>query len=201
MRAALLFGFMATVCSVAVPAEPRPVSGIEISADVPTVTVTPRRAGRFALRLPSLTYTLTLTASCEENWQPASVSISIADSRTSLDAEQLALATVLDLELQVPSNQIAPVRIERFCIRDDQKDFQPGATGDNKEFTGADENTVIISAALSAQASLLCATDSEQSITYITKPLDVMLECSVPESAAKPARNQWSDQFTLRRLW
>jgi hypothetical protein len=190
MRAALLFGFMATVCSVAVPAEPRPVPGIELSADVPTVTVTPRRAGRFALHLPSLTYSLTLTAYCQENWQPASVSISIADSRKSLDAEQLELATVLDLELQVPSNQIAPVRIERFCIKDDQIDFQPDSPGDNKEPAGANENTVIISAALSAQASLLCATDSEQSITYITKPLDVMLECSVPEPAAKPAKNQ-----------
>lgn len=189
MRAALLFGFMATVCSVAVLAEPRPVAGIEISADVPTVTVTPRRAGRFALRLPTLTYTLTLTAYCEENWHPASVSISIADSRKSLDAEQLEQAAVLDLQLQVPSNQIAPVRIERFCIEDDQKEFQPGDTGDNKELAGADENTVKISAALSAQASLLCATDSEQSITYITKPLDVMLECSVPEPAAKPAMN------------
>lgn len=189
MRAALLFGFMATVCSVAVLAEPRPVAGIEISADVPTVTVTPRRAGRFALRLPTLTYTLTLTAYCEENWHPASVSISIADSRKSLDAEQLEQAAVLDLQLQVPSNQIAPVRIERFCIEDDQKEFQPGDTGDNKDLAGAAENTVIISAALSAQASLLCATDSEQSITYITKPLDVMLECSVPEPAANPAMN------------
>lgn len=189
MRAALLFGFVATVCSVAVPAEPRPVPGIEISADVPTVTVTPRRAGRLALRLPSLTYTLTFTAYCEENWQPASVSISIADSRKSLDAEQLELAAVLALKLRVPSNQIAPVRIERFCIRDDQKDLQADDTGDNKEPASADENTVIISAALSAQASLLCATDSEQSITYITKPLDVMLECSVPESAATPAKN------------
>ncbi len=180
---------MTTVCSGAVPAEPRPVAGIEISANVPTVTVTPRRAGRFALRLPTLTYTLTLTAYCEENWHPASVSISIADSRKSLDAGQLEQAAVLDLELQVPSNQIAPVRIERFCIKDDQKQIQPGDTGDNKEPAGADENTVIISAALSAQASLLCATDSEQSITYITKPLDVMLECNVPETAAKPAMN------------
>ncbi len=189
MRAALLFGLIATVCSVAVPAEPRPVPGIEISADVPTVTVTPRRAGQFALRLPSLTYTLTLIAYCEENWQPASVSISIADSRKSLDAEQLEVAAVLDLELRVPSNQIAPLRIERFCIKDDQKDFQPDNAGDNKEPAGADENTVIISAALSAQASLLCATDSEQSITYVTKPLDVMLECSAPEPAATPAKN------------
>ncbi len=189
MRAAILFGFIATVCSIAVPAEPRPLPGIEISADVPTVTVTPRRAGRFTLRLPSLTYTLTLTAYCEENWQPASISISIADSRKSLDAEQVELAAVLDLELRVPSNQIAPVRIERFCIKDDQKGFQPDNTGDNKEPASADENTVIISAALSAQASLLCATDSEQSITYVTKPLDVMLECSVPEPAATPAKN------------
>lgn len=99
---------------------------------------------------------------------------------------------MLDLELQVPSNQIAPVRIERFCVQDDQQDFQADEAGDNNEPASADENTVIISAALSAQASLLCATDSEQSITYITKPLDVMLECSVPEPAAKPAKNQES---------
>lgn len=170
MRTALLFGFLTLVSSVAVPAETTPVQGIEISADVPTVTIGPRRAGRFALRLPSLTYSLTLTTYCAQNWQPASLSINIADSRESFDADQLQDSEELRLEIRIPSNQIAPLRIERFCIDDEQAD-------------AADNDEITVSAALSAQASLLCVAESEQSMTYVTQPLDVTLECAVPDPA------------------
>ena len=76
----------------------------------------PRRPGRFAMRLPSLTYALTLTTDCDENWQANSVLISVADSRVSFDAEKLREDTSLEFKLQIPSDQIAPLRIENFCV-------------------------------------------------------------------------------------
>lgn len=169
MRPALLIGFVAAVNSVAFTAEPEPVHEIRISADIPTVTVAPRPAGRTSVRLPSLTYALTVTVECGANWQPDSVTINIADSRTSFNAEQLQADTELKLELRVPSNQIAPLRIEQFCVNDE-----------NEKPDTADQNIIMIPAVMSAQASLRCATESAQSIMYVTKPLDVMLECAMP---------------------
>ena len=169
MRPTLLFGFVAAVISVAFATEPEPVHDIRISADVPTVTVAPRPAGRLSMRLPSLTYALTVTVECDANWQPDSVTISIADSRISFNAEQLQADRELKLELRVPSNQIAPLRIEQFCI-----------SGEKAKPDTADQNRITVPAVMSAQASLRCATESAQSIMYVTKPLDVMLECAVP---------------------
>ncbi len=177
MRPALLFGFVAAVRSVAFAAELEPVHDIGISADVPTVTVAPRPAGRLSMRLPSLTYALTVTVECDANWQPDSVTISIADSRTSFNAEQLQADRELKLELRVPSNQIAPLRIEQFCI-----------SGEKAKPDTADQNRITVPAVMSAQASLRCATESAQSIMYVTKPLDVMLECAVPVEDMESAR-------------
>ena len=166
MRSLVLAGVL-IVGPVALATEPDPAQYIEVSADVPVVTIAPRRAGRFAVRLPSLTYSLVVTTYCDANWAPTSVSISIADSRKAFGPEQLNAEQDLELELRVPSSQIAPLRVEEFCMGD----------------AGEDGDTLTIPAALSAQASLRCAMESEQSISYVTKPLDVTLECSKPSAA------------------
>ena len=178
----LLFGFLATILPVVISAEPGPVQAIEISVNVPTVMVTPRRTDRFIpLRLPNLTYDLTLTTFCDKNWRPISVSISIADSGKSFNAQQLQGTAILKTELQIPAMQIAPLPVEQFCIKNKQEKLQPGNTNNNEPPSGSNRNKVTISSVLSAQASLLCTTESEQSITYVTKALDVTLECSTNE--------------------
>ena len=175
MRPALLIGFIAPLFAVVVlRAETDPSQDIEISFETPTVWVEPRRPGRFGLRLPSLTYVLTLSSSCDEDWRPASVSVNIADSRRSFDAEQLSTSDELSLELRVPANQIAPLRIETFCIED-----QPAGASASYE-----EDEIKVSAALSVQASLLCASGGEEAITYVSKPLDVILRCGATQPDA-----------------
>jgi hypothetical protein len=62
--------------------------------------------------------------------------------------------------------------VEHFCIAAD--DSEPREVGPNK---------ITIPGVVSAQASLRCATESTESIMYVSKPLDVLLECSVPERA------------------
>ena len=167
MRPALIIGFVATVVPIAIAAETEPVHSIGITANAPTVTVSPRRAGRVLMRLPNLTYALTVAVVCETNWRPDSVYISVADSGASLDAKQLQAGGELKLELRIPSNQIAPLRMEKFCIADDVD--APDA---------AIQNRITVPGVMSAQASLRCATESEQSTIYVTEPLDVVLECT-----------------------
>ena len=174
MRPTPTLSFVATVASMAIAAASEPVHDIEITVDVPIVTVTPRPPGRVTIRLPSLTFAVTVAVDCEANWQPDSVSISVADSGASLDAEQLQAGGELQLELRIPANQIAPLRMEKFCIADDLDG--PDAVN---------QNSISVPGVLSAQASLRCATESKQSTMYVTKPLDVVLECAAPV----PAKN------------
>jgi hypothetical protein len=172
MRLTLIFGFFATVASIA--AEPDSLRGLGLTANTPTVEVSPRLPGRVNISLPSLTYAMSVTVDCEANWQPDSVSIGVADSRASFNAEQLRASRELTLELRIPSEQIPPLHVEHFCI-----------IGDRDESDTTNTDKITISGVLSAQASLRCATESAKSITYLTKPLDVVLECAVP----KPSQN------------
>ena len=172
MRAALITGIFATVASIAIAAETVPVHDIKITADVPTVTVSPRRAGRTTMRLPGLTYEISVTVNCETNWQPDSVSISVADSRASISAEELQASKELGLQLRIPSNQIAPLRVENFCV-----------DGGADDVDAISPNNITIPGVVSAQASLRCSTESTNSIMYVSKPLDVLLECTLPEQA------------------
>ena len=178
----LLFGFLATIFPVVISAEPEPAQVIEISVNVPTVMVTPHHTDHFiSLQLPSLIYDLTLTTFCDKNWQPISVSVSIADSGKSFNARQLQGTAILKTQLQIPAMQIAPLPVEQFCIKNKQEKLQPGNTNNNETPSGSNRNKITISSVLSAQASLLCATETEQSITYVTKSLDVTLECGKNE--------------------
>ncbi len=174
MRATLISGIFATVASIAMAdaSSTAPVHDINITADVPTVTVSPRQAGRTTMRLPGLTYEISVTVNCETNWQPDSVSISVADSRASISAEELQASKELSLQLRIPSNQIAPLRVEHFCVDGGADDPDAVST-----------NSIKIPGVVSAQASLRCSTESTNSMMYVSKPLDVLLECTVPEQA------------------
>ena len=174
MRATLISGIIATVASIAITdaSSTVPVHDIKITADMPTVTVSPRRAGRTSMRLPGLTYEISVTVNCETNWQPDSVSISVADSRVSISAEELLVSKELGLQLRIPSNQIAPLRVEHFCVE---------GSADDPDIVSP--NSITIPGVLSAQASLRCSSESTNSMMYVSKPLDVLLECAVPEQA------------------
>ena len=175
MRPVITIGILTTVASITIGAasSTAPVHNIEITADVPTITVSPRRPGRTSMQLPSLTYELSVIVECEANWHPESVSISVADSRATLTADQLQTSTRPGLKLLIPSNQIAPLRVEYFCI-----------VGGGDEPGTVRPNTITIPGVMSAQASLRCVTESTKSTMYVSKPLDVILECATPERAA-----------------
>lgn len=147
--------------------EPTADGSLFVMADTPAAAVLPRQANRTFIRLPSLEYVFRIRASCTGDRVPVSLLLSVADTRETLDAEDLAAETPLQITLQIPSDQMGPVAVEDFCHID-------GHGSDGRA-------QLTISAALSAHASLRCESDTGQSVIYVSKALDVSLNCEQPD--------------------
>ena len=139
-----------------------------VSADTPEVTVSTRPVGQRFIKLPTLKYEFTVSARCDADLSPAALSLSIADTRVTLSAEELASGPPVTLFISIPESQIAPVTVESFCVDDADDD----ATDNVKK--------VRISALLSAQVSLLCGNEITKEMTYVAEPLDVTVACELP---------------------
>lgn len=159
------------ICGVA-----RGGDSLTVSANVPAVIIAPRNSGRNFLELPALEFLFEVRASCSAGRSPKSLSLGIADSRKSLAASEIASDGPTELRLEVPANQLAPLAVENFCVT-------AAAEDDN---AAAEPQTLLsVAAALSAQASLLCEGENDQVMTYVSRPLDVSLECALPAEAQK----------------
>jgi hypothetical protein len=142
---------------------------LTFSAGTPTANVMPRSRERAPLLLPDLEYQFSIDAVCRDDLSPASLSLAVADTRRTFDAEQIVAGALDDIRLLVPAEQIAPVVIANFCVAEGDAD---------QSITSATSLTV--HAALSAQASLLCIGDTGRLMKYASANLDVMLVCESP---------------------
>jgi hypothetical protein len=150
---------------------------LNVTASEPQIHISRRAGRRDYLHLPSLEYAFLLSARCGAEFEPLSVSLSIADSRKSLPANHLAeLASGVELKMTVPAKQLAPLAIENFCVENEDE---------KKPDTASTEATVLVHAIYSAQASLLCGNDDQQQIVYASRPLDVTLICGAKDEQAK----------------
>ncbi len=138
-------------------------SELKISADTPVVAVKTRAEGRNFMRLPSLPYEFALEIACEAGLNPTTLSISVADTRRSLQAEALLDTQKALIAFTVPAAQIGPVALNEFCLQ----------TSDSPEL-------LMLPSVLSVQASLLCANDMERHMIYASAPLAVALQCTAP---------------------
>ena len=136
---------------------------LRIGANTPSVEVSTRPASRNFMPLPSLDYAFDVDLQCTAPFEARGVSLSIADTRISLDKDQLENPSARRVSLTIPADQIPPVRIESFCLAD-------RAESDAEE-------RVEIPAVLSVQGSLVCANEEESRITYTSTPLDVIVNC------------------------
>ena len=136
---------------------------LRIGANTPSVEVSTRPASRNFMPLPSLDYAFDVDLQCTAPFEARGVSLSIADTRISLDEDQLDDPSARRVSLTIPAGQIPPVRIENFCLAD-------RAESDA-------EKRVEIPAVLSVQGSLVCANEEESRITYTSTPLDVIVNC------------------------
>ena len=138
-----------------------------VTADTPLVPLLPRNPGRNFVRLPTLEYKFEIRAHCSDSRSPALLSLNVADTRKSLPAGQIISDGPTEIRLRIPASQIAPIVIEDFCV------VQLEEVGDSS----AAPTQITIPAALSAQASLLCEGDEDKAMTYVSRPLDVLLVC------------------------
>lgn len=145
---------------------------LAVTASTPDVEVSTRPAGRNFVQLPDLRYHMVLTMRCPDLLSARAVSLSIADTRIALDAERLMEGPQVEVSIDVPATQIAPVAIEDFC------------SGDDPETTDAGAHSLEIPSVLSAQAALTCASEDRTEMTYASASLDVHLRCVQDDESA-----------------
>ena len=142
---------------------------LDVSAGTPEVTISTRTAGRNFLQLPVLRYEFVVNLACSEAGRATSLSLSIADTRVTLGPDRLAGESPVTVEMSVPADQIAPVAVAGFCVDDGAN---PAAA-----------RSLTVHAVLSAQASLLCASEDASRMTYASRALDVVIHCAAPDGA------------------
>ncbi len=168
---------VAFVATISVPGPAQGKDSLSVAANSPSVPVVPRNPGRSFIRLPTLEYDFEVRASCSDGKLPKSLSLNVADSRKSLAANQIISDGPTEFSLRIPASQIAPLVIEDFCITE---------VGEEGQTVNDARTQVSISSALSAQASLLCESDDDRTMTYVSQTLDVSLVCERPSIEEMP---------------
>ena len=136
------------------------IDRLSIRAEPAVATVSQQLGERRLIRLPELEFKLRIVAHCARGRLPESISISVADTRETIRGEQLPESGPLELSVIVASRQIAPLAVGELCV--------------------AGHSDVVVANALTAQVSLRCALDDEQSIVFDAIPLDVRISCASP---------------------
>lgn len=139
---------------------------LAVRADPAPAAIPAQANGRRLLQLPDLEFRLRITTRCTAGRRAESLSISIADTRKTLSGDSLPPATEIETSMRIEARQLAPLALRSFCV----------AGGDSGR-------TLLVPAALTAQASLRCADDDTESIVYASESLDVSIRCEPePES-------------------
>lgn len=146
------------------------VDRLRISAEPAVAVLTVQQGGRNLVNLPELEFALSLSPHCAESGQRESLSITIADTRTTLNGEALQAATTIDVSIRVSASQLAPFALREFCV-------DPVSEGES----------ILLTSALTAQASLRCARAEKRSIVFAAEPLDIRVDCVASAAEAATA--------------
>ena len=141
-------------------------SEIVVAAQETGAEVTPQHAQVRLIKLPSLTFQLRAAIHCEG--EPVSVTLSVADTFSTRDRDQLAGQRATEASLTVPARQLAMAASSRFCIEDDHDS----------------EDELLIPGFATAHASLQCETETGVTVHYASAPLSVRLSCARDPSAS-----------------
>ena len=136
------------------------VDRLHMRAEPAVAVLAVQQGGRNLVRLPDIGFQLGISTYCANSGQPASLSITIADTRRTLRTEDLRGTRTVDISMRVPASQIAPLALREFCI-------DPASEGES----------ILITSALALQASLRCSRGDNQSIVFAAEPLDIRVDC------------------------
>jgi hypothetical protein len=144
------------------------VDTLSVFAEPAVAVLGLQEAGDDLVHLPDIEFGLSLSPDCAGSGRPESLSVTVADTRTTLDGDELQASETVDLVVRVSAGQLAPLALAGFCV-------DPESKGES----------VLIASAFAAQASLRCSRDENQSIVFAAAPLDIRIDC-IP-SAIAPA--------------
>jgi hypothetical protein len=168
------------MAAIAPATDSAPTHSLTISPSTPSVDISVRNPGRNYVRLPTLEFTFEIAASCSGLFSPQSVSLNIADSRESISIDETAgRVAEVQLGLNVPAKQLAPLVVENFCtapVSDDNQD-------DARQHNFSNGGNMIVRSVLSVQAALLCVNEDKQEMVYQSRPLDITLVCNAEVGA------------------
>jgi hypothetical protein len=137
---------------------------VVIAAQETEAFVAPRAARLRVIDLPALDFGLRAAFTCKG--QAESLTLSIADSFTTLDAEALTDQRAAAAALTVPASQVALAASSTFCLEDDP----------------ASADLLLVPALTTAHASLRCSNDDGATVHFTSTPLQVRLRCNRPSA-------------------
>ena len=149
---ALFIAAIATPCAYA-------DGSLMVAAQQAEAVVAPRAIDLKLVNLPALDFRLRASLSCPGKAE--SLTLSVADTVTTLDGDDLSEQTSAEASLTVPAQQVALAASSRFCLAEDP--------------ASADELTV--AGLVTAHASLRCSDDDRSSAHFASVPLEVRLIC------------------------
>lgn len=139
---------------------------LRVTTEVAAVKISPRPAGQNFVRLPTVEFSFNVEIVCRAELIAGSLSLSIADTRRNFKPSEITSAALEKITVTVPEKQIAPVPVDDFCLADDSA---PAGLRPAEQ--------MIVPHVMSAHASLLCAAGDAKNMTYVSRPLDVLLTC------------------------
>ena len=142
---------------------------IDVVAQPAEALVVPRAPGLALINLPALDFRLRATLECPGSAK--SLTLSVADTVTTLGSDVLGEQRSAEASLTVPARQVALAASSDFCLEADP--------------TSADELTV--PGLVTAHASLHCANDGRISAYFASAPVEVRLVCVRPTAEDQDA--------------
>ncbi len=153
---------------------------LTIAGEPATVEIQTHQGRREFIRLPTLQYNLDIQQRCPTELKPANLSVSVADTRQTISADELLNASPLAMKLSIPEEQIAPVAVADFCVTPEE---------DSEIQNGPSKTVLRINDILSLQAALSCSSETGSKIIYASLALDVELHCDAIEVGESPVNN------------
>ena len=135
---------------------------IVVAARETRVALPPRAARLELVNLPAVAFALRAAIECKG--EPVSVTLSVADTFTTIGRDELLDKRAAEATVEVPAAQLALVSDNAFCIAEEQEQ----ATSDE----------LLLPGFTTAHASLRCTNDDVESLHFASAPLQVRLSCA-----------------------
>lgn len=143
-----------------------------VAARETVVVVPPRAASLELVNLPAVEFALRAAIQCKG--EAVSVTLSIADTFTTIGRDGLLGKRAAEATVEVPAEQLALVADSAFCIAEDRDT--------------ADE--LLLPGFTTAHASLRCANDDVESLHFASAPLQLRLSCAREAAAPQEASDE-----------